>query len=44
MATAKKKPLTAKQMKIASVAGNKKAIDAADFKALRKGKKKPSGK
>lgn len=43
MATAKKKPLTAKQMKIASVAGNKKAIDAADFKALR-GKKKPRGK
>lgn len=41
---ADKKKLTPKQMKIASVAGNKKAIDAADFKTLRKMKKKPSGK
>jgi hypothetical protein len=41
---AMKKPLTPKQMKLASVAGDKKKIDGADFKALRKGKKKPSGK
>lgn len=40
----KKKALTPKQMKIASVAGNKSKIDAADFKALRKAKKKPSAK
>ena len=41
---ASKKSLTPKQMKLAAVAGNKKKIDGADFKALRKGKKKPSGK
>ena len=32
--------LTAKQRKIASLGGNKNKIDAADFKKLRKGKKK----
>ena len=40
----KKKTLTPKQMKIASIAGHKGKIDSADFKALRKGKKKSRGK
>lgn len=35
-----KKMMTPKQMKIAVVAGNKAKIDAADFKALKKKKKK----
>ncbi len=43
-AEANRNSLTPKQMKLASVAGDKKKIDGADFKALRKGKKKPSGK
>lgn len=36
----KKKTLTPKQKKIASKAGNPNKIDAADFKALKKKKKK----
>ena len=35
-----RKKLTAKQKKIAKLGGNKKRIDAADFKKLRKKKKK----
>ena len=34
-----RKKLTAKQKKIARLGGNKKRIDAADFKKLRKRKK-----
>jgi hypothetical protein len=43
-AEANRNSLTPKQMKLASVAGDKNKIEGADFKALRKGKKKPSGK
>lgn len=38
------KDLTPKQKKIASMGGNPKKIDAADFAALRKGKKSSSAK
>ena len=36
----KRKKLTSKQKKIARLAGNKKKIDAADFRKLRRKKRK----
>ena len=40
----KRKKLTAKQKKIARLGGNKKRIDAADFRKLRNAKKKKKKK